>query len=252
MRVVLTRPAPESQAWAAQLAAHGVDTLVLPLIAIAAAPDPGAVRNAWKQLPDCRAVLFVSANAVQAFFTPGAAWPAGPRAWAPGPGTRDALRAAGVPEACIDAPAPDAGQFDSEALWREVGSQVGAGSTVLLVRGGDAAGRAAGREWLAEQVTGRGGRTESLVTYTRGPACWSSGELAEARAAARDGTLWLFSSSEAIANLRARLPDQDWSAAQALATHPRIAQAAREAGFAAVHETRPALADVLASIESRR
>jgi uroporphyrinogen-III synthase len=62
--------------------------------------------------------------------------------------------------------------------------------------------------------------------------------------------VWLFSSSEAVANLRALLPDQSWQQARAVATHPRIAQAARDAGFAVVCESRPALADVVASIES--
>ena len=46
------------------------------------------------------------------------------------------------------------------------------------------------------------------------------------------------------------LPDQDWGQARALVTHPRIAQAARAAGFGSVQECRPALADVVASIES--
>ena len=36
----------------------------------------------------------------------------------------------------------------------------------------------------------------------------------------------------------------------AVATHPRIAQAAGAAGFAVVCESRPALVDLLASIES--
>lgn len=252
MRAVLTRPEPESRAWAAELAAHGIETLVLPLIAIGPAPDPQAVRAAWSQLPDCQAALFVSANAVQGFFAHGHAWPDGPRAWAPGPGTRDALRAAGVPAARIDAPAPDAEQFDSEALWREVSGQVQPGATVLLVRGADATGRTAGRDWLAEQVAARGGRTDSVAVYSRAAPRWSPAELAAARDAAADGSLWLFSSSEAVSHLRVLLPDQDWSAARALATHPRIARAAREAGFGTVDEARPALADVLASIESRR
>ena len=86
MRVVLTRPEPESRAWAADFAARGIEPLVLPLIAIGPAPDPEAVRAAWARLASCQAALFVSANAVQGFFTSGGAWPAGPRAWAPGPG----------------------------------------------------------------------------------------------------------------------------------------------------------------------
>jgi uroporphyrinogen-III synthase len=72
----------------------------------------------------------------------------------------------------------------------------------------------------------------------------------QARQAASDGTLWLLSSSQALDNLRAALPGQAWNQAHALATHPRIAQTARALGFASVHECRPALADVAASIES--
>ena len=67
---------------------------------------------------------------------------------------------------------------------------------------------------------------------------------------ASDGSVWLFSSSEAVHNLQASLPDVGWSRARAVTTHERIAQAARAAGFAEVRETRPALADVRASIES--
>ena len=69
-------------------------------------------------------------------------------------------------------------------------------------------------------------------------------------AAAADGALWLFSSSEAITNLCQCLPGTDWSAARALVTHPRIGDAARAAGFGAVHDTRPTLEAVAASIES--
>ena len=66
-----------------------------------------------------------------------------------------------------------------------------------------------------------------------------------------DGSLWLLSSSQALEHLCAALPGQDWRQARALATHPRIAQAARNAGFGEVRECRPALADVAASIESQ-
>jgi len=62
--------------------------------------------------------------------------------------------------------------------------------------------------------------------------------------------VWLFSSSEAIANLQLLAPGQSWQQARAVATHPRIAQAARAAGFGVVWESRASLDDVLASIES--
>ena len=64
--------------------------------------------------------------------------------------------------------------------------------------------------------------------------------------AATDGSVWLFSSSEAVGHL----PAADWSQARAVATHPRIAEAVRAAGWGVVVESRPALTDILASIES--
>lgn len=251
MAVVLTRPPQEAAHWAAQLRGHGIDSIVLPLLSIGPAPDPQALRNAGAQLQRCAAVMFVSANAVQGFFSlvPGL----GPaRAWAPGPATRDALRAAGVPADRIDAPAEDAAQFDSEALWARVRGQLGPGDRLLLVRGGDAQGRSQGREWLAQELARSGVHVETVVAYTRGLPEWDDGQRAAARRAAEDGSLWLFSSSGAARNLAQLLPGQDWTRARALATHPRIAEAVRTLGFADVRESRPALQEVVASIESAR
>ena len=175
------------------------------------------------------------------------------RAWATGPGTARALLRAGVAPDRLDAPPLDAGQFDSEALWQVVGAQVQAGDRVLIVRGGDAAGSASagqgtGREWFAERVAGAGAKAEFVVAYQRGAPEFSADECLLARQAATDGSVWLFSSTEAVANLCASLPGQSWAGACALATHPRIALAARNAGFGVVCESRPTLPDVVASL----
>jgi uroporphyrinogen-III synthase len=172
------------------------------------------------------------------------------RAWATGPGTAEALRQAGWPADRIDAPAADAPQFDSEALWSQVQHQAQAPLRVLIVRGSDAQGRMAGRDWLATQLAEAGVQVDTVVAYARRLPALDGAALARARRAADDGTVWLFSSSEAVANLLALLPGQPWRGARAVATHPRIARAARQAGFGAVRESRPALADVAASIES--
>ena len=252
MRVVVTRPAQEAQRWVEQLRACGHAALALPLIAIGPAPDPEALEQARRRLPDYAAAMFVSGNAVQGFFAAQAmAWPAGrARAWAPGPGTRDALLAAGVPAASIDAPADDAGQFDSESLWAQVRGQLRAGQRLLLVRGGGADGRSAGREWLSRQLAAAGVQVDAVTAYVRGVPLWTPQQRTLAQQAAGDGSVWLFSSSAAAGNLGRMLPGQDWRAARAVATHPRIAQAVRALGFGAVGESRPGLADVLASIES--
>jgi len=204
--------------------------------------------------------MVVSSNAAQHFFdqntalalTGKAQAAIKTRVWSPGPGTARALQALGLDAACIDQPAADATQFDSESLWAQVHHQIGPGDAVLIVRGTEAGAhqQGTGRDWLAQQITAAGGRVDFVVAYTRGAPGWTEAQRMQARQAASDGTLWLLSSSQALDNLRAALPDQAWNQAHALATHPRIAQTARALGFASVHECRPALADVAASIES--
>ena len=170
-RVLVTRPAAAAAAWVAQLARHGIAADALPLIEIRPEPLAGALAQARQRLPSYAAVMFVSGNAVTALLgdksgsdhiyleQKSAAAPANQaqaaietRAWSPGPGTTQALLAAGWPRARIDEPAFDAAQFDSEALWAQVAPQVRAGLRVLIVRGGDAAGRLAGRDWLAQRL----------------------------------------------------------------------------------------------------
>ncbi|MES2425010.1 MAG: uroporphyrinogen-III synthase [Pseudomonadota bacterium] len=257
MRVIVTRPEPEASRWVADLAGRGYDALALPLIAIAPASHPEAalaVQTAWQGLAQYNAVMFVSGNAVIHFFAVAPSqpvWPtAGPRCWAPGPGTQHALVQAGVAAACIDAPPADAGQFDSEALWQVVQGSVRSGQRVLVVRGSDAAGQGAGRDWMAQQLTAAGAQVDTVEAYERRAPQFTPQQVALARAAAVDGAVWLFSSSEAIGNLQSALQPANWSRARAVATHPRIAEAARTAGFGVVCASRPALAAVVASIES--
>lgn len=249
--VVLTRPPAEAQRWAARLRERGIASVVLPLLAIVAPNDLGPVREAAGRIRDYAAVMFVSANAVQGFFAVAAQLDTA-RAWAPGPATRDALRAAGVPADRIDAPADDAAQFDSESLWQQVQGQLHAGDRLLLVRGADAEGRSQGRDWLAQQLAARGVAVDTVVAYARTAPAWTEDDRALARAAAADGSLWLFSSSEAAGHLPALLPGQDWSRGRGIATHPRIADTVRSLGFSEVIASRPGFEDVVASIESAR
>jgi uroporphyrinogen-III synthase len=255
MRVVVTRPENEARRWTDDLAQRGFEVLALPLIAIAPAADPVPLRKAWDRLADFRAVMFVSGNAVQQFFakcSAAAKWPPAARAWAPGLGTRAALLHAGVPQMLIDAPPPDSPQFDSEALWKIVAVQIARGDRVLIVRGGDGQAASNGREWLGDQLAAAGAQVETVAAYLRQPPAFDAGQSASAREAASDGSVWLFSSSQAIGFLGQLLPRQDWSAARAVTTHGRIAQAARALGFGVVCESRPALEAIVAALESIR
>jgi uroporphyrinogen-III synthase len=251
MPVVVTRPAPECERWVARLAERGMDAVPLPLLAIAAAPDPQALHAAASRADEYGAVMFVSANAVQGFFQAQPQFLRA-RAWAPGPATRDALLAAGVPQARIDAPAADAAQFDSDHLWQQVQGQLAAGDRLLLVRGGDAHGRSQGREWITGQLAAAGVEVDAVLAYVRRLPAWTAVQREMARRAAADRSLWLFSSSEAAANLQQLMPAQAWSRARALATHPRIADAVRAVGFGELRACQPGFEAVVASIELHR
>ncbi|MDP3760267.1 MAG: uroporphyrinogen-III synthase [Ramlibacter sp.] len=255
MRVIVTRPAGEAGRWLDALRTRGFDAVALPLMAIAPVSDPAALRAAWAGVARARAVMFVSGNAARHFFAgqpSGGSWPAGTRAWATGPGTREALLEVGVDAALVDSPPASAVQFDSETLWRQVAAQVHPGDLALIVRGGDAQGASSGRDWLADQLAAAGAKVELVVAYRRGAPEFSPAQLHQASEAVEAGDVWLFSSSQAIAHLRAALPQQDWSRARAVATHARIADAARKAGFGVVCESRPAVDAVVAALESFR
>ncbi len=238
-RLLVTRPAAQATAWVAALQSLGVDAVALPLIEIGPAPDAAAVRAAWAALSTAGsgfpapAAMFVSPNAVrECFRAVQAPWPdgGGALALATGPGTAAALQEAGVPPDRIVAPPPDAPRFDSEALWAVVGAWDWRGRTLLVVRG------TGGRDWFAATAAAAGAQVRAVCAYTRADPRWGAGEAAtcDAAIAAPRDWCWHFSSSEAIDRLLALRPGVDWSASRALATHPRIVERARAAGFGTV------------------
>jgi len=277
---VITRPAAQAGVWQQALQAAGHPVVLLPMLEIQPAPDLHALRAAWSKLAQWDALMFVSVNAIEAFFVQrpaDTAWPQDAhalRAWVTGPASAQALRAAAVPGHLIDAPAAQAEQLDSESLWEQVRGQVGRGFRMLVVRGGvvkaapvvgeavtPQAQRGTGRDWLGDQVQLAGGSVECLQAYLRGAPGWTDADDAVLARARGEGAIWLFSSSECVTNLAALTrstplavqldePHSQWTGSVAVATHPRIARAARDVGFGTVHLSRPGLADVLASVES--
>jgi uroporphyrinogen-III synthase len=201
--------------------------------------------------------MFVSANAARGLLNaaPGlcAAFGPGLRAWSPGPGTAQLLVRLGLPREAIAQPMAGASQFDSESLWQQVAPQVRPGFRVLIVRGADESGQAAGRDWLMRQVRAAGGEVADVAAYARvRPAGLAERLRALDAPDGRHG--WLFSSSHAVAQLRALAASgewmHDWSRDVALCTHGRIAEAASALGLGQVRVCRPAFDEVRASIES--
>ncbi len=235
--------------WAQALCAAGIDAVPLPLIDIAPPPSAAAVDAAWSELARQRLAVFVSPNAADSFMArrpSGRRWPDGVRAASLGPGTTRRLVAAGVPREAIVEPAAEAAQFDSEALWARLAGFDWRGAGVLVVRGDG------GRAWLADTLTTHGACVAAVAAYRRVvPQPDADGRrLLAAAVAAPQCHLWLFGSSEAIDNLQVLAGGIDWSAASALATHPRIAERARRAGFGRVREARPTVAAATACIQS--
>jgi uroporphyrinogen-III synthase len=265
VQVLITRPQREAQSWVDGLCAAGFEAIGLPLITIAPVRDSVTLIQTWHHLHDYAGVMFVSGNAVEYFF---ASIPLHllsffsqeglyPKAWATGPGTATALVRQGLVHSHIAAPPNEAGVFDSEALWQVVGAQVNPGDRILIVRGGDSAASASsgpgtGREWFANRVLQAGGLVDFVMVYQRSAPEFDQNQQTLAEKAATDGTVWVFSSTESILNLMRMMPEQSWLRARALVTHPRIALAAKNAGFGVVCESRPMFHEVMASIESMR
>ena len=247
-RILVTRPAAQAAVWVDRLRATGIDAEALPLVAIVPVADRDQLTAAWTGLSARRLVVFVSSNAVVHFFaarSPGLAWPAGVVAAAPGPGTADALRESGVPQAAIVAPASDAQQLDSESLWARLQGRDWRGASVLIVSG------EGGRDWLAERLRQAGATVESLPAYRReAPVFAGDSALCLTQALADAAVVWLFSSAEAIANLERAAGAGRFARSRAVATHPRIAERARAAGFGRVVEAGPRFDAVVACIQS--
>ena len=259
--VLVVRPRAQADAWVGELAALGVAARALPLIEIVPAPDAAAVEAPFAQVEASAAepvLVFVSPNAVLGFFEAVArargvpahalAWPAHAWAAATGPGTVAELREQGVPPERIVAPPANAPQFDSEALWSVVSGWSWARRPVWIVRGNG------GRDWLGQQLRDAGADVRVVQSYGRAAPTPTDAEralLAEAQAQPVRW-IWMFSSSEAIDHLQGLAPAASWSAARALASHPRIAERARALGFGAVTLVAPTALSVAQALSQQR
>jgi uroporphyrinogen-III synthase len=218
------------------------------LVEIAPPEDLAPLHDAWRVLASVRLVFFVSVNAVERFFAARPAsspWPDGVDAAAPGPGTARALVASGVPGTAIVTPPEAAERFDSEALWTLLAPRAWQGARVLVVRGDG------GRDWLGERLRDAGAEVAEVRAYRRVAPSFTGAARERLDAALADAdTVWLFSSSEAIANLARAAASARWRDARAIATHPRIASRARSVGFGTVREASPTIDAVFACIQS--
>ena len=242
--VVITRPAGQSTALAAQLDAAGIATLDFPLIEIVPVEDVAPLHAALVALERYALVVFVSPNAVDyAFAEFDSIWPHALPVGVVGPGSVAALARHGVEAPAYRVISPSAGadddvaRFDSEALFAAIDASFGAapleGKRVLIVRGDG------GREWLAERLREGGVEVETVAAYRRlapEPSIGAWSRVHELLAG--EPHAWLITSSEGVRNLD-ELAHEHLNAgeiaqlkrATLVAPHPRIAQTARGLGF---------------------
>lgn len=252
MRVVLTHPEPRVVALAAALRGRGHAVLELPLRRLTSLLDASDVRAQLRMAAEYDWLAFVSPGAVEA------ALPAllGAGRWQPrrgialiGPGTEAALRARGL----APAPAcrwvrPACPPFDADALLREPAFDVGAGGSLLVVRG------ETGRDDWLEALRARGALVDIAAVLRSAPIEPGPTALGQAgrwlRESAAEPVAFVFTTVDAIDRLDRALSHHERGAACALAVHPRQVARLRALGWARAELLEPGEAGLLAGIES--
>ena len=249
--VVVTRPGAAGRALADELGRCGLPALWLPAFEFGPAPDEAQARAVLARLADFDLAILVSPQAVRATAALLAGpWPKATAIAAVGAGTRAAVVAAigGAGSARL-LPERD-GDIEgsgSEALWPLLQAMQPVPRRVLLLRA------QSGREWLSEQLQAAGSAVTPLAVYTRLPHVPPAELRSRLAAAARGALASVVSSSDAVDALANMLADepavlQALRAGPALASHPRIAERLRAAGFTRVAVCAPAAGAIVASL----
>jgi len=223
--VIVTRPARQAAVFAQRIAALGGSPLIWPAIVILPPQDHSQLAEVHARLEDYDIAIFVSANAVEYGARATPPWPAKLRTCAPGPGTAEALAAAGIMDTRIPAKS-----WDSEGLLELADLNDVAGKRIVIFRG------EGGREFLGNSLRVRGAIVDHIPCYRRvAPQSGAEG-LVEAMREGRANALTL-TSAEGVDNLMTALGSEGRARIATLPTfaaHPRIVERAREHGLLAV------------------
>tara|TARA_A100001518_G_C1220694_1_gene64880 strand:+ start:650 stop:1417 length:768 start_codon:yes stop_codon:yes gene_type:complete len=239
-RLLLTRPAEDCAALAQTLAAQGVVSHCMPLLAIEALDETPEQRSAFADLQCYCAVIVVSKPAarigLQLLAQHGTPTPDLP--WF----SVGAATAAVLAEQGLGVHFPDLGD-DSEALLALPALQQAIAAPaprVLILRG------EGGREFLAERLRSQGVSVDYLPLYRRVLPQYAPGELSRQVRAERLNGL-VVSSGQGFEHLL-QLAGDDWPALARLplfVPSPRVAEQARAAGAQIVVDCRGASAAAL-------
>jgi uroporphyrinogen-III synthase len=236
--VLITRPARQAGGFAQKIAALDGTPLIFPVITILPPADPAGLVRAHAALDTYDIAVFVSANAVEYGVPDPRRWPAKLPAFAPGPGSAEALAAVGIADVRFPATT-----FDSEGLLALPELSAVHGKRIVIFRGDG------GREHLGDALRARGAHVDHVACYRRARPESGTAGLAEAFREGRIDAVTI-TSSEGLDNLWA-LADlairTAWRGLPTFVPHPRIAKHARGLGLAVV-ETSGSDAGLLAGL----
>jgi len=256
--LVITRPRSDigDDVREQALRAAGVVLRPFPLIRILPPAIPGPALHALARLAEFDLAVPVSPAAVQSSLAMRQGlWPATCAVGLVGPGSRVAfeqvLRARGQSPASLRIVSAPVEAADSEGLWaalQTLRTGAWAGVRVLILRGGN------GRDWLTDALQAAGAVVERVDVYRRAPPDPDPATLGVLRDLLDTHAVWLLTASEGVRNLRDLLAATGTDACKllasqrALATHSRIAEAARQTGFGRVEVCAPGNEAIVAAL----
>jgi len=221
-RVLVTRPAHQTDDFATRLYEAGAEPILAPTVALGPPDDPGAARDAVARVREYDWTVFTSRNGVDAFFDVLGELGRDARAFgdvkiaAIGPKTAEALAARGIR---VDLVPP---AFVNEAVAAELLARTAPGQRILIYRAQEA------REVLPETLREHGRNADVVAAYK---TCFVDDPELAAKAAQAD--VVTFTSSSTVAGFVHNVPDapQTLAPKTVAAIGPITAQTARDAGI---------------------
>ena len=236
--VVITRPAGTGTTLAKKARALGGVPLLLPGLSLRAAPDTQQVRVQWRDAQRDDVLIFTSPAAVRYASALAPLGRTHGAVIAVGQGTARAMQRLGV------AAEMPASRQDSEGVLALPSLQQLRGRRIAMITA------PGGRGLMPQQLAERGAVLRHVYVYQRAAARLTRRHVEAVQQLSAD-TCVLFSSAEAIENLRAQLPPSAWQnlcKATAIVSSERIAQAAQQAGCLRLYRAASAAqADLLAA-----
>ncbi|MDX3895776.1 uroporphyrinogen-III synthase [Pusillimonas sp.] len=182
--IVLTRPQERNEPLARRLADRGFEPLAMPVLGI----SPLSGVKAPPLPADHDLIVFVSGNAVSAYFQQLAAagelpetWPSGTLVAAVGAATAGAVARTGRVPADLVLHPGEADAQDSESLWKVLQPRLAPLRAALIVRGQN------GREWLGQRLEQAGLRVTRHAAYERCAVDWPPQQVERLRAGLEAG-----------------------------------------------------------------